>query len=62
MNRNLVRGLKPAQVQQLQRAMGLLHSNQRALAGLLLLDLAAAAPQHPEVLRCQGLLHMAEQD
>ena len=60
--REKLRGLKPAQVQQLQRAMGLLQGHERALAGLLLLDLARAVPDHPEVLRCQGLLHMAERD
>jgi tetratricopeptide (TPR) repeat protein len=57
-----MRGLKPAQVQQLQRAMAMLHTPQRALAGLLLLDLARTAPQHPEVLRCLGLMHVAEGD
>jgi tetratricopeptide (TPR) repeat protein len=60
--REQFRGLKPAQVQQLQRAMAMVHTPQRALAGLLLLDLARTAPQHPEVLRCLGLMHMAEGD
>lgn len=58
--REALRGLKPAQAQQLQRALGLLQSGERTLAGLLLLDLARSAPDHPEVLRARGVRHAQE--
>jgi tetratricopeptide (TPR) repeat protein len=58
--RDAMRGLKPAQVQQLQRALALLQTGERTLAGLLLLDLARNAPDHPEVLRARGMRHAAE--
>jgi tetratricopeptide (TPR) repeat protein len=60
--RERLRGLKPAQAQQLHRAMQLLHSGDRTLAGLLLLDLARSAPDHPEVLRCRGSFHAAQRE
>jgi tetratricopeptide (TPR) repeat protein len=60
--RDALRGLKPAQVQQLQRAMSLLQTGERTLAGLLLLDLARSAPDHPEVLRARGMRHAAESE
>jgi tetratricopeptide (TPR) repeat protein len=60
--RERLRGLKPDQAQQLQRAMAMQQTGQGALAGLLLLDLTGSAPNHPEVLRCQGLWHAAERD
>ena len=60
--RERLRGLKPAQAEQLRRAMGLLSGGERLLAGQLLLNLARSAPDHPELLRCQGLWYGAEGD
>lgn len=60
--RERLRGLRPAQAQQLQRAMQLLQAGDKALAGLLLLDLARSAPDHPEVLRCRGGFHAGQHE
>ncbi len=56
-----LRGLKPAQADQLRRAQRLLAAGDRLLAGQLLLDLARSAPDHPEVLRTRAQSHLAEQ-
>ncbi len=60
--RDRLRGLKPAQSEQLRRAMQLLSTGERLLAGQLLLNLARSAPDHPELLRCQGQWYGAEGD
>jgi tetratricopeptide (TPR) repeat protein len=52
-----LRGLKPAQAEPLRRAMQLLATGERLLAGQLLLQLTQAAPDHPEVLRWSGIRH-----
>lgn len=58
--RDRLRGLKPAQAEQLRRAMRLLSAGDRLLGSQLLLDLARQAPDHPEVLRCSGLRHIGD--
>ncbi len=50
-------GLDPAQARELRRAADLLREHETVLSGQLLLTLAAAAPEHPEVLRQRGLWH-----
>jgi tetratricopeptide (TPR) repeat protein len=52
--RDRLRGLKPAQAEQLRRAMQLLAAGDRLMGSQLLLDLLRSAPDHPEVLRCHG--------
>lgn len=60
--RERLRGLAPAQAEQLRRAMRLLAAGDRMMASLLLLELARSAPDHPEVLRCQAQRHLADQE
>lgn len=60
--RERLRGLKPAQANQLRRAMQLLAEGDRLMSSQLLLDLARSAPAHPEVLRCCGVRHANDQE
>jgi tetratricopeptide (TPR) repeat protein len=55
--RERLRGLKPAQAQQLRQVMRWMASGDLLMAGQWLLDLSLTAPDHPEVLRWRGLRH-----
>lgn len=56
--RQRLRGLKPAQAAALRRAMHLLTTGDKLMAGLELLELSKTAPNHPEVLRWCGVRHV----
>jgi tetratricopeptide (TPR) repeat protein len=55
--RERLRGLKPAQAQQLRQVMRWLDAGDLLMAGQGLLSLALTAPDHPEVLRWRGAHH-----
>lgn len=57
-----LRGLKPADVQQLARATQALQAGDRMYAAVLLLDLARSAPDHPEVLRLRAVCRAGDDD
>lgn len=57
-----LRGLKPAQADQLRRAMQMLQAGDAMMSGQLLLDLARSAPEHPELLRCRAQWHAAARE
>ena len=51
-----LRGLKPAQADQLRRAMQMLQAGDAMMSGQLLLDLARSAPEHPVAWNGIGLI------
>jgi tetratricopeptide (TPR) repeat protein len=55
--RERLRGLKPAQPQQLRQVVRWLSEGDELMAGQWLLALAQTAPDHPEVLRWPGVRH-----
>lgn len=57
--RERLRGLKPAQAEQLRQVMRDLARSDLLMAGQALLALSSSAPDHPEVLRWRGVRHMA---
>jgi tetratricopeptide (TPR) repeat protein len=54
-----LRGLPPAQAEQLRRAVRYTETGERLMAGQLLWALSTSAPDHPEVLRWRGVHHSA---
>ncbi len=60
--RQRLRGLKPAQAEQLRRAVQALSAGDRLMGSQLLLDLLRSAPDHPEVLRRHGERLLADRE
>ena len=60
--RERLRGLPPAAAEAMRQVMRLHAAGDRLMAGQWLLQAAGLAPQHPEVLLWQGLMHLEAED